>query len=171
MKVKAIIPTSPVGQVININCDMCGKEAKLFKTDVDGSILSLCKDCSKFGKVISAVKVEEKVVRKKEKEVKLEKPKEEEFILTIVPNYGEIIKKKREQLGIKQEDFAKKINEKKALIHKIEINQFEPSIALARKIEKFLRVKLIEQQELKSSTLEKTKREHFTIGDFIKVKK
>ena len=161
----------PVG-VININCDMCGKEAKLFKTDVEGSILNLCKECSKFGKVISVLKEEKKEVKKKvKKEIKIGQPKEEEFISTIVPDYGGIIKKKREQLGIKQEDFAKKINEKKALIHKIETNQFEPPMGLVRKIEKFLHIKLIEYQELKLGKVDKTKGEHFTIGDFVKIKK
>lgn len=154
-----------------MNCDMCGKEARLFKTDVEGSILNLCGGCSRFGKVISAIKVKEKTARKKEKEIKLGKVREEEIMLTIVPGYGEIIKKKREQLGIKQEDFAKKINEKSSLIHKIEVNQFEPPIGLARKIERFLHIKLIEQQELKLGALSKTKGEHFTIGDFINIRK
>lgn len=164
------MPLSLVG-VININCDMCGKEAKLFKTDVEGSILNLCKECSKFGKVISVLKEEKEVKKKVKKEIKTGQPKEEEFILTIVPDYGGIIKKKREQWGIKQEDFAKKINEKKALIHKIETNQFEPSITLTRKIERFLHIKLIEHQELKLGRVDKTKGEHFTIGDFVKIKK
>lgn len=155
-----------------MNCDMCGKETRLFKTDVEGSVLNLCKGCSKFGKVVSVV--EEK---KKEKEIKrivpskVKETKGEEVVLTIVSGYGEIIKRKREQLGINQEDFAKKINEKKALIHKIEINQFEPPIDLARKIEKFLNIELIEQQELVKDKLSKTKSEGFTIGDFIRVKK
>jgi len=113
---------------------------------------------------------EEKEIRKalpsKAKEIK-----EEEIVLTIVSDYGEIIKRKREQLGIDQEEFAKKINEKKALIHKIEINQFEPPIDLARKIEKFLHITLIEQQELKMDKLSKSKSEGFTIGDFVKLKK
>lgn len=151
---------------------MCGKEARLFKTDVEGSLLNLCEGCSKFGKVVSVVKVEAKKVKKKVKEgIKIEQPKEEEFVLTIVSDYGDIIKKKREEKGIKQEDFAKKINEKKALIHKIETNQSEPPVDLARKIEKFLHVKLIEQQELKFGKIDKPKGERFTIGDFIKVKK
>ncbi len=153
-----------------INCDMCGRETRLFKTDVEGSILNLCKECSKFGKFIAAVKVEDKAVRKKGKEVKLEKAKEEEVILTIVSDYGDRIKNKREQLGIKQEDFAKKINEKKALIHKIETNQFEPSVSLARKIERFLNIKLIEMEEVRVGKVDKAKEDHFTIGDFIKVR-
>lgn len=147
---------------------MCGKEGKLFKTDVEGSILNLCEGCSKFGKVVSVVQEQRKAVKK---EAKVEKPKEEEIILAIVPDYGRIIKEKREQLGIKQEDFAKKINEKVSLVHKIEINQLEPGIGLARKIEKFLHIKLIEQQELKQGDVGKVKGEAFTIGDFIKIKK
>lgn len=149
---------------------MCGKKSKLFRTDLEGSILNLCEECSKFGKVISIIKEEKREITK-EKEIKTERPKEEETILIIIPGYGDIIKTKREQLEIKQEDFAKKINEKQALIHKIETNQFEPSISLARKIEKFLHVKLIEMEEIKPDKADKTKGGYFTIGDFIKVKK
>ena len=155
--------------VIKINCDMCGNEGQLFKTDVEGSILNLCKDCSRFGKVISAIRIEKKETKKG---IKTEKQEiEEESVLSIVPTYGDIIKRKREQLGIKQEDFAKKINEKMSLIHKIETNQFEPGIDLARKIEKFLHIKLMEQEKIKPNFQSRQKSEGFTIGDFIKIKK
>ena len=53
--------------VIRINCDMCGKEESLFKTDVEGSIMNLCKECSQFGKVISVVREEKKEVKKRVK--------------------------------------------------------------------------------------------------------
>src|SRR3989338_5187530 len=110
---------------------MCGKEERLFRTDVEGSVLSLCEGCSKFGKVISAVKAESTKSRKETKQ-EMKEP-EEEYILEIVPDYGELIKKKREEMGIKQEDFAKQINEKISLIHKLETNHFKPGIGLARK--------------------------------------
>lgn len=151
---------------------MCGKEASLFKTDIEGTIMNVCKGCSGFGKVISVIKQETKKEIKKEVKAQVETKKpEEELILALITNYGEIIKKKREQLGIKQEDFAKKINEKISLIHKIEANQFEPSTSLARKIEKFLHVKLIELEEIKPTTPTTSKSESLTIGDFIKIKK
>ena len=149
---------------------MCGKETRLFKTDVEGTILNVCDGCSKFGKIISILKQKEQKKDVK-KEVVLEKPKEEEFVMAIVPDYGTIIKNKREHLGITQEDFAKKINEKISLVHKIETNQFEPSVGLARKIEKFLSVKLIEQEEVRPGTALKTKSDSLTIGDFIKLEK
>ena len=150
---------------------MCGKESRLFKTDVEGSILNLCNGCSKFGKVIAVVRVEDPKVKKKVEKVKLERQKEEEVIPSIVPDYGDIIKKKREQLGMNQEDFAKKLNEKASLIHKIEIGHFEPPMDLARKIEGFLHINLVEKGEVKVGKLDKAKGDNFTIGDFIKVKK
>ena len=150
---------------------MCGKVSRLFKTDVEGSVLSLCEGCSKFGKVMSVIKEPKKEKKQIKEETKLTEQKEEEFILAIVNDYGGIIKSKREKLGIKQEDFAKKISEKMSLIHKIETNHIEPNIDLARKIEKFLHIQLVEQQEIKSGVQEKHKSEAFTIGDFIKIKK
>jgi len=155
--------------VINMRCDMCGREDRLFKTDVEGSILNLCNGCSKFGKVMSVVREEKKEIRKKA--VKKEQTKKEEPVWGVVLDYGDRIKKKREELGLKQEDFAKKLNEKVSLIHKIEINHFEPPIELARKIQKFLHINLIEQQDLEPGEASKTKSGHFTIGDFIKVKR
>jgi len=149
---------------------MCGKETNLFKTDVEGSVLSLCKECSKFGKVISTLRVEPKKVKKK-KTTQTTKPKEEETILSVVSDYGDRIKKKREQLGIDQEEFAKKINEKKAIIHKIETGHFEPPMGLARKIEKFLHITLIEMEDIKPEKIDHQKGDSFTIGDFIKIKR
>ena len=145
---------------------MCGKEDRLFKTDVEGSTLNLCSRCSKFGKVISVVREEVNKVKKKPGLEKIER--EEEYILTIVPDYGSKIRKKREELGLTQEDFAKEIKEKASLIHKLEVNHFEPPMSLAKKIEKFLHISLIEQQEIKPESLAKVKSEHFTIADFIK---
>lgn len=148
---------------------MCGQDTQLYKSDVEGTILNVCKKCSNFGKVISVVKKE--IKEEKKKVITREKESEDEIILTIVGGYGEIIKNKREKLGIKQEDFAKKINEKASLMHKIETNHFEPNISLARKIEKVLHVSLIEIESIKPSKLDTSKSEGLTIGDFIKVKK
>lgn len=151
-------------------CEMCGSEGKLFKTSIENSELNVCKKCSKYGKVIATVKTEatEKKQRKKYKKARIP---EEEIIQIIVSDYSERIKRKRNELGLKQKEFAKKINEKESLIHKIETCQFEPNITLARKIEKFLKINLIEQHEEKHKKTEKTKADMFTIGDFIKTKK
>ena len=110
---------------------MCGTETEgLFKTNIEGSELNVCENCSKFGKVISEVRIKE-IKPKKVKEDKTYGP-ENEIVFVIVEDYAEKIRKRREELGLKQEDFAKKINEKQALIHKIETGHFEPSVELTR---------------------------------------
>jgi len=146
---------------------MCGKETRLFKAEIEGSMLNVCEACSRHGKVISTIK--EPVKGKKEEKSKAEAPTGPELILSVVPDYNEIIKSKREQLGLNQEDFAKKLNEKVSIIHKIETGHFKPGLESARKLEKILRIKLIEQIELKEEKKEKIKSDSFTIGDFIKV--
>lgn len=152
------------------NCDLCGNETELYLTLIEGTELNVCKKCSKFGKVLKKIKTEHEI----KKEIKEEKEKiklpEKEIIQIIVPNYHKLIKTAREKLGLKQEEFAKKINEKINLIHLIETGKFEPNIALARKLEKFLKIKLIEEHEEVRTRKTKTKTDKFTIGDFIKVK-
>ena len=152
-------------------CDMCGSEGKLYKTIVEGAELTLCDKCSKFGKVMGVVKQQEEV--KKEKKLLFEKVKEpeQEVMEIITENYAEKIRKKRESLDLTQKEFAKKINEKESLIQKIETGNFEPSISLAKKIERFLNIKLIEEHEEIHEKPQHAKTGTFTIGDFIKARK
>jgi len=151
-----------------MQCDLCGTETEnLFRAIVEGTELNVCKDCAKYGKVIEKkpIKVEEKRQFTKPAEP------EKEIVQIIVPDFAQRIKKKRESLGLKQKDFAKKISEKESLIHNIETGSFKPSISLARKLEKFLKIKLVEEYEEEHKKSSKTKTEGFTVGDLIKIKK
>lgn len=155
-----------------MQCDMCGKDTNLVIAIIEGSELRVCNQCAKFGKVIKKLKPESKrkEMKKDAKEIIKEAPKRE-LIQVINPDYAYIIKTKRESLRLKQEDFAKKINEKLSLIHKVETGSVEPNLALARKIERFLKVKLIEQYEEEHGKLQKVEIDSLTIGDLIKFKK
>lgn len=153
-----------------MNCDMCGKEAELYLVEVEGTKLNVCSKCSKFGTVIKKIVIK-KPKKEKEKKVKIIKLPKKEVIQIIVPGYAEIIKKKRERLGLKQKDFAKMISEKESLLRKTEKGIMEPSIALARKLEKFLKIKLVEEHEEVRGEKKEVKGEELTIGDLAKVKK
>jgi len=155
--------------VIRINCDLCGKvDERLNRTLIEGVELNVCNDCSKFGKVIAPVKR----YSPKEQHRMLQKPQEkEEKIELIVENYAEIIKKKRDSMGMSQKDFAKKINEKESTLHHIETGTLELSSALAKKLEKIIGVKLTEEHEERHETTKKRREEGFTLGDFIKIRK
>ncbi|MBW2979835.1 multiprotein bridging factor aMBF1 [Candidatus Woesearchaeota archaeon] len=152
------------------NCDMCGEETEnLVVASIECVELTVCSKCTKFGKVVRRARPE--IKEEKTKNIKKKELQREKFIQIVVPDYNIRIKNAREKLGLKQEDFAKNINEKVSLVHNIESGKFEPSMELARKIERFLQIQLVEQHEEKHEEVKGSSGEGFTIGDFIKVKK
>ena len=150
-----------------MTCDMCGSVGTLYKTVIEGAELGVCHDCSKFGKVIGIVKEE---ISEKIKKDAIDKELEKEVLEVVVEDFADRIKNKREQLGLTQKDFAKKLNEKESVVHKIETGNFAPPLNLARKLERFLHIKLIEEHEEKHEKSAKAKMDSFTIGDIIKAK-
>ena len=76
-------------------------------------------------------------------------------------------------MGLKQEDFAKKINEKLSVVSGIESGRHKPSMELAKKIGRFLRISLVEEIEDKEEEkiAGKGASEELTIGDLIKIRK
>ncbi|MBU0614881.1 MAG: TIGR00270 family protein [Nanoarchaeota archaeon] len=146
-------------------CDMCGKEDELYRTEIEGSVIRVCKNCARYGKVLSEVKKMSPVKLKK-----IQHKAEPEVVPLIVFDYAQKIKKKRQSLQMQQEEFAKQINEKVSLIHNIETGHAKPSIALARKIERFLKITLIEEYEEQQTNKKEEKSDVMTIGDLIKSK-
>ena len=157
--------------MININCELCGKvEENLNRALIENVELNVCKDCSKFGKVLAPVKryspkEQHKMLQKTQQQAQIQ-----EKIEIIVENYADLIKKKRESMNLGQKDFALKINEKESTIHHIETGTFEPSLEFAKKLERFLGIKLIEQHEENLHIPKTKKSEGFTMGDFINIK-
>lgn len=147
-----------------MNCEVCGKETtNLLNAIVEGSVLSVCKNCSKYGNVI-AVKKPKPAQEPPKKIITIEEP-----IEVIVSDFSLKIKNARESLKLKQEQLAKNLKEKTSLIHKLESGHLTPSISLAKKLENFLNIKLIEQYEEEKKQIN-IKDEDLTIGDLIKIK-
>jgi len=116
------------------NCEICGEERDLVKAIVEGSLLDICNNCIKFGNavVVKEIKKEEKPIKKTVNEV----------INIITPDYPKLIKEAREKLNLRQQELASKINEKESIIHKLETGNMQPTILIARKLEKALNIKL-----------------------------
>ena len=136
----------------------------MVKALIEGTELDVCSNCARFGKILHKPNpaVIEKAIRKKQM------PKKEEPDLVIVPDYGRIIKEKRERKGLKQEELAKAISERESLIQKIESGHLEPSIRLARKLESFLKIRLVEEYQEKRIIGQDSRSGTLTIGDLIK---
>lgn len=147
-----------------MECEMCGRKNAELRTLVEGISLNTCRDCSKYGKILGAAKSSKKEDARIVKKKKVEEPQE-----SIVSDYSKLIRNSREKLNLSQQDFAKKINEKVSLIQHMEQGKIAPSIELARKLEKLLKINLIEidkEEDFKSDK----KTEKYTIGDFIKIR-
>ena len=154
-----------------MQCDICGKEARLFRAKVEDTVVSVCEGCASFGEVIGRV-AESPLITKtqqaQQRVIQKEEPREQ-----VIEGFSAIIKNKREALGLKQVDFAKRINEKDSLVHKIETGAIVPPIELARKIERFLGIKLVEvvKEEKVPAGGKPGRPDELTLGDALKLKK
>lgn len=142
-------------------CDMCGSHDEMFRAEVEGAILNLCGKCSKFGKVLGQVRIAP---------VERTRKPEPEIAQIITDDYPAKIRAARERLGLTQKEFASRLNEKESLIHQLESGSMEPSILLARKLERFLRVRLVEEYQESHSAQKGAGEQGFTLGDFIRKK-
>jgi putative transcription factor len=148
-----------------MNCDLCGKETEMFKAIIEGSELTVCKNCGEYGKIVGRV-----TPASKPKQKSFSSEIQEETTESLAENFGELLKKKREQLGLNQKDFASKIAEKESILHKLETGTMTPTLEKARKLEKMLGLKLIE--EVREEPIEKSKDNSIiTLGDMVKIKK
>jgi len=153
-----------------MQCDLCGRESKLVDAIIEGSLVSVCNLCIKYGKIITLEKThikEEKFVKVKLKSIQ----KDNETIEIIVQDYAEKIKNARENLNLKQIELARLIAERESTIHNIESGHLKPSIETTKKLEQFLKIKLIEEyKEAKKVSNINFKNEKLTIGYLLKIK-
>ncbi len=143
-------------------CELCGRDTQLFTAVVEGSELNVCQSCGRFGNLVR---------KPMTRAFKAPISKAVEPVEVVVSDYAQRVRIAREKSGLTQKDFARMLNEKESIIHKIENGQFVPPISLAKKLEKLLKIKLVEvEQEEKAEAVRKGSGP-LTIGDIIKIKK
>jgi putative transcription factor len=153
-------------------CEMCSTGNAMYKADVEGAKLSVCEKCARYGKVIGRVIVQDPRAAKKAAAQAAAAPaKRTETVQMIKNDYYLLIRKARDKMGLNQIDFAKHLNEKESVLHKIESGHMKPDLELARKLEKALKIVLVEQVEIEPAAAEKKgKSEGLTLGDLITIK-
>lgn len=162
---------------------MCGKEVdSLSKGLVEGVAMSLCSVCIKYGKPIPKFKTQAK--HKVPSKIYQSKHivKEMESRERIVDDYSSIIRTARQKVQMPQKALAVKLAEKESVIHSIETGRQEPSISLAKRIEKLLKIELVIEEssssddEFKSlisssKSSRSSKSDSMTLGDAIVFRK
>ncbi len=151
-----------------MRCDICGAEEQLFKTEIEEAEMAVCQSCSEYGNVVSKITKEPKSTGKtnEEKEQKSERKRQ---IKLIKSGYPDLIKDKRESKGLKQEEMAHQIGEKESVIHKLETGSMEPDMDLARRLEDFLGIELVEEYRGESETPQGSESPEMTVGDMVTI--
>jgi putative transcription factor len=122
-------------------CELCGHQTFEKKmVIVDGTVFNVCIACSKRGKPYVpqqiAVKKKKPLAVKPQKKIELA----DETILT--PNFAKLIREARMKMGLTHEQLGMKMNEKAQLLKKFETGSLKPDEIFAKKLERYLGVKL-----------------------------
>ena len=148
-----------------MQCDLCGKEHDdLVDAVIEGSMVSVCLECSKHGSVVT---INQAVVDKK---IERKQDLDQKYVDIIRDDFSVIIKKSREKKGLTQDDLAKNIAEKASVIHQLESGNLKPSLRLAKKLEVFLTISLVEtvKQDRKIQKSINFRDRAVTVGDLMK---
>lgn len=134
-------------------CEICGKVIRrAIRIEMEGAMVEVCSECASKAKARVLKEVKRNLRRRIY--VKPHYPRRDEIALELEsrvlrPDYGKIVKEAREKAGLKVEDLARLIGEKTSVIHRIEAGRLKPDLALARKLEKTLKIRLFEEASSK----------------------
>jgi putative transcription factor len=139
-------------------CEMCGRDVDaVSRVRVEGSVLRLCSDCARFGSRLdpapspepaavparpsgySAAAVRPSRVPRRLEERDLYQEIGE---MELAPDWPKRVRVAREALKWTPEDLAKKLNEKKSVVLKLESGGIHPPDDLVRRVERLLKVRL-----------------------------
>lgn len=163
-----------------MECEICGKpvpENNPIRAKIEGSVMVVCKECSKLG-TIQKAPPKPKYVQQKNKSKKSggnksqpysrnDEPSEE-----LVEDFSIKVRNAREAKDWSREELGKKINERVSVITRIETGKMTPDTKLTKKLEKTLNIKLLEKvdnvdlnQFINNSSGERT------LGNVMKIKR
>ena len=88
--------------------------------------------------------------------------------MVLVDDYSSVIKDGRREKGMSQDDLAKRLNEKKSIIAKLENGDMRPSDKLIKKLEKELGIRLRESAVGTNVGTSQSSSGGLTIADILK---
>lgn len=162
-----------------MECEICGKpvpENNPIRAKIEGSVMVVCKECSKLGTVQKAPPKPKYLKQNKGKKPantrKRNYSRNDEPSEELIEDFSFEVRKAREAKDWSREDLGKKINERVSVITRIETGKMTPDTKLTKKLEKALNIKLLEKVEnvdlnqfINSSSGERT------LGNVMKIKR
>lgn len=157
-------------------CEMCGRKTDLVLAEVENVELNVCSGCAWHGTIkkraaapsaLFSAGSASSATSSRPSFIPKEKP---EF--KIVDNFSSLLRSAREKKGMKQEDFAKLLNERESIVAKWEAGSLKPGIDAAYKVGRRLGINLVEEDLEVAAKVEAGKKgDELTLGDFVKVRK
>lgn len=159
-----------------MNCEICGKpiSGKPIRAKIDGSVMLVCRECSKFGKIQKEPPKPRYLQSKKssKKGNSNKKSRREEPTEELIEDYGITIRKARESKNLSREQLGETIYEKVSVINRLESEKMVPDLKLAKKIENTLNIKLIEKvDDFNLDSYKFRSSGANTIGNLVKIKR
>jgi len=149
-----------------MSCELCGRPiiGKPVRVWIEGSQLAVCPYCSRYGSVVKP-----RVVTRPQQVTKRKKPSMNFESTALVSNYNVLIRQARENMGLTQADLAALIGEKESIVRRLESGRMAPTLELAKKLEKVLKVKLYEEVRQEQEP-PKPQKFQLTLGDVVVIK-
>lgn len=162
-----------------MECEICGKpvpEHNPIRAKIEGSVMVVCKECSKLGKIQKAPPKPKFIKQEKAKNKSASRPRSysrnDEPTEELIEDFSDEVRRAREAKDWSREDLGRKINERVSVITRIETGKMTPDPKLTKKLEKALNVKLLEKvdnvdlnQFINNSSGERT------LGNIMKIKR
>lgn len=158
-----------------MQCEICGADIRgpSSKISIDSSELTVCGNCSQYGKSANkrtpvsrkVAPVARVVPKRKGSGKKVELMSDE-----LVDDYDHVIREARERKKLSHDQLAAKVKEKAALIKKLERGDLVPEESVRIKLEKALDIKLTERSSTDDWSGESLNR-GMTLGDIVKIKR
>ena len=159
-------------------CEICGAviRGKAYRVTIEGVTLTVCEKC--YARIM-ARKAELEEKRRATRNVRLAGPATRRRSprrpslydqYEIVEDYAERIRRARQKLGWSQAVLAQRVGEKENTIKRIESGRLTPPIDLARKLEKTLRIKLLEPVVDEPVSTSRNEDFTLTLGDIARIR-
>ena len=148
------------------SCELCGKDSdSLTKTKIEGATLKACESCAEMED-----KVETGSKKGRKKKTGNKSRTRNRNTKTLAPNYGEKVKKAREDEKLSVSEVADDLNEKESVIKRIEKEDLKPDQSLASKISGKFNISLYTNTEVSNVDTESGDSRKATLGDVAEVK-
>lgn len=159
-----------------MECESCG--SKMEKDDsylvlIEGAQLDVCFRCKRLGKIIRAPRSRYNAPSHGEDYTPRRSSMQSRF--EIVENYGSKLRDARNKLTLPLQVLAERINEKESFLDRIEKQKTRPNETVAKKLEKELGIKILEEAEQSSTAIFETSKKRssggITLGDILEIEK